>query len=214
MIYKFDVLKELFAKIDKELKEEVSVFVIGGAVLLYHGIGKEYTKDIDLVFKDNIQFENYRNALHKLGFVTVRKPITHDELNIFEMLEKNEFRFDLFVNTVVEKFCLSDDMVKRSEKVLKLNFLKVHICSKEDIVLFKSLSPDRQNDIEDSVDLIKRGIDWDIINNELKVQHDSCNDKEKGKRLVWYFIERIHDLESKGLTVPIKDKVKDFYDKL
>ena len=130
------------------------------------------------------------------------------------MLEKGEFRFDLFVSIVCEGFCLSKEIINRSKKVLSLNYLGVHICSMEDIVLFKSLSPDRINDIEDSIDLIKRGIDWNIIYKELVVQTNICVDKTKRKHLVWYFIERIHDLESRKVLVPIKGKVNTLYDSI
>lgn len=214
MIYKFEVLKDLFESIDNQLTEKVSVFIIGGAALLHYGIGKGYTKDIDLIFEDTTQFENYKSALHKLGFITVRKPLTHDKLNIYEMLEKGEFRFDLFVNIVVNRFCLSKDMVKRSENVLNLKYLSVNICSKEDIVIFKSQSPDRENDVEDSIDLIKRGIDWGIIFQELQVQTHICGGNKKGKDLVFWFIARMDDLEKKGINVSIKKKIEDFYDSL
>ncbi|MBU1198479.1 MAG: hypothetical protein KKF46_08220 [Nanoarchaeota archaeon] len=214
MIYKFEDLKELFEKINEKLDEKVSLFIIGGAALLHHGVGKGYTKDVDVVFENNKQFESYKNALEKLGFTIMRKPLTFDKLDIFAMLEKDEFRFDLFVKTVIKGFCLSKGMIERSEKVLELKFLKVHICSKEDIVIFKSLSPDRQNDVEDSIDLIKRGVDWNIIYDELKVQAELCDDKKRRKELIWYFIERINDLESRNVSVPVKGKVFELFDQL
>ena len=154
-----------------------------------------------------------RRFLTKLGFKTRSKPISHDKLDIFEMLENDDFRFDLFVNTVVGGFSLSKEMAKRSQNILGLKYLTAFVCSKEDIVLFKSLSPDRQNDIEDSLDLIKRGIEWNIIYQELLIQLSICNPK-RGKELVWYFIERIHDLERKGAVVPIKAKIEQVYDKI
>ena len=214
MIYKFDNLKSLFEEIDKKLKTKTSIYIIGGAALLHYGVGKGYTKDIDIVFNNKTQFESYRDALHELDFMTAYKPKNFEKLEIFEMLEKGEFRFDLFVNTVVNYFCLSDNMINRSIEVLNLNFLKVNICSKEDIVLFKSLSPDRENDIEDSIDLIKRGINWKIIYNELKNQYKICNNSKKSRDMVWYFIERIHDLEKRKITVSIKKEVNNFYDSI
>jgi len=47
-----------------------------------------------------------------LGFKTRSKPISHDKLDIFEMLENDDFRFDLFVNTVVGGFSLSKEMAR------------------------------------------------------------------------------------------------------
>lgn len=214
MISKYNQIENLFRKIDTNLKNKTSIFIIGGAALLHYGIGKGYTKDIDIVFEDINQFESFSSALKDSGFIVKRKPLTHNKLEIFEMLEKGEFRFDLFVNIICKGFSLSKETIKRAKKILSLNYLEVYICSMEDIVLFKSLSPDRINDIEDSVDLIKRGIDWDIIYNELVVQTNICIDKTKRKHLVWYFIERIHDLESRKVLVPIKSKVTNLYDSL
>lgn len=214
MIYKFEQLKELFEKINGKLDEKVSIFVIGGAALLHHNIGKGYTKDIDIVFEDSKQFENYKKALEKLGSITIHKPLNFDKLDIFAMLEKDEFRFDLFVKTVIRGFCLSGDMLKRSKKIFELKFLNVHICSKEDIVIFKSLSPDRQNDIEDSINLIKRGIDWKIVYQELTVQAGICDDEKRRRELIYYFFERIKDLESRGVVVPIKNKVWELLNQL
>jgi hypothetical protein len=214
MISEYNQIEILFKKIDTHLKNKTSVFIIGGAALLHYGIGKGYTKDIDIVFEDINHFESFSSALKENDYIIKRKPLTHDRLDIFEMLEKGEFRFDLFVNSVCKGFSLSKEMVKRAKKVLSLDYLEVYICSMEDIVLFKSLSPDRMNDIEDSIGLIKRGIDWNIIYNELIVQTNICVDKTKKKHLVWYFIERIQDLENRKVLVPIKSKVINLYNKL
>ena len=48
MITKFTQIEGLFEEISKELQTKVHCFVLGGAMLLYHGM-KSVTKDIDLV---------------------------------------------------------------------------------------------------------------------------------------------------------------------
>jgi hypothetical protein len=214
MISKFEEIIEMFGKISERLTARIDIFVIGGAALMHYGLGKGYTKDIDIVLKAQDDLKVLSGALKRQGFVVKRKPLHHDPLEIYEMLEKDGFRFDLFVKRVVGDFVLSDTMAARATKILSLHNLNVHICSKEDIVIFKSVSPNRQNDVEDSIDLIKRGVDWDVIYGELLVQIEECNDKGKAKRLVWYFIERVNDLEGKGAIVPIKRKVIDLYNSL
>ena len=214
MISKFEEIQLLFKEINARLNKKIFSVIIGGAALLHHGVGKGYTKDIDLVFENEAQFYEFRDVLVKLGFIAKARPISHEKLEIFEMLEKQEFRFDLFVNTVCNGFCLSKNMIERAKTAIEFDKMTIKICSKEDIVLFKSLSPGRQNDIEDSVDLIKRGIDWNIIYDELVHQTNICKDTKKKKEQVYYFIERMADLEERDIKIPISNKITKFYNSL
>lgn len=212
MISKYEEITNLFQQIDASLKKQVNVFIIGGAALLHYGVGKGYTKDIDVVINSEEEYNALSQALKIQGFTTKRKPLSHDKLEIFEMLEKGNFRFDLFVKRVVGYFCLSDPMMEKAELVQKLKKLQVYVCSKEDIVVFKSISPDRPNDIEDSIDLMKRGVNWDTIYRELLVQTEICGNEKRARELIYYFLERIHDLELKGAKVPIKGRVEKLFD--
>ncbi|HZX44184.1 MAG TPA: hypothetical protein VFF28_00725 [Candidatus Nanoarchaeia archaeon] len=63
MIYKFEALNELFKQIDGQLSGKVSLFILGGAALLHYGVGKGYTKDIDIVFDNYNQFVVFKHAL-------------------------------------------------------------------------------------------------------------------------------------------------------
>ena len=55
MIFKFEQLDEVFSEIDNLLNEKVHFYVIGGAVMLYHGL-KVGTKDVDIVVYSQKEF--------------------------------------------------------------------------------------------------------------------------------------------------------------
>ena len=213
MISQFEELIKVLKEIDAQLDSSISVFIIGGAALLHYGVGKGYTKDIDIIIDNPKDCEKYIATLKKLNFKTKIKPSTHNQLEMCEMLERKEVRFDVFLKVVCNGFSLSESMEKRAEKIVQLEKLTAYVCSKEDIVLFKSLTTDRPNDIEDSVDLIKRGINWKTLSNELQLQAD-ISDSNKRKRMVWYFIERLQDLKEKGVIIHIEEEINEFYNKL
>ncbi len=100
-------------------------------------------------------------------------------------------------------------MIKRSDVVQKLKNIIVHKCSNEDIFLFKSMT-ERPGDLEDCIELIKKGLDWTIIANEL------INQIKNNGEDVWitWVGERFDELIEKGLTIPIIkdiDKLRDDY---
>ncbi|MCK5031431.1 MAG: hypothetical protein KAR64_08190 [Thermoplasmatales archaeon] len=69
MISEFKQLEKLFHEIDKQLKTDVNIYVIGGVVLLYHGL-KPATKDIDVLFKNQYGCADFFNAITELGYET------------------------------------------------------------------------------------------------------------------------------------------------
>jgi hypothetical protein len=87
------------------------------------------------------------------------------EVNI--ILEKGDFRFDLFLQKVFRKISLTDEMKNRAVQILTMKHLDVFLCSNEDIFIFKSITV-REGDLEDCITLAKRGINWDIILKEIQ----------------------------------------------
>ena len=67
MISAFKEIEGLFTEIDTAIMRTEELFVIGGAVLLFHGL-KTATKDIDLVVETKAEFLALEKALHDLGF--------------------------------------------------------------------------------------------------------------------------------------------------
>ncbi len=124
-------------------------------------------------------------------------------MNISQVLEREDFRIDLFQTNVCGKFSVTDSMVKRGREYLILDRLMVYLCSNEDVFLFKTMT-ERSGDIEDCISLAKRGVEWEIILDELKNQ---IKISEKNVWITWVG-ERLYILADEGLYIPILEKVE------
>lgn len=201
MISEFKHIEAMFKEIDKELRDKIKVYTIGGAVLMHEGI-KPATKDIDMIVETEKDFIALQRCLERLDFKlkVSGKPYSH--MNISQIFQKGDFRIDLFHKKVCGKFSLSKRMIKRAKEVLGLSNIKIFFCANEDIFVFKTMT-EREGDIEDCISLSKKGIDWGIIIDELKGQlQESKND-------LWitWIGERLDILEKKGLVIPIKKDI-------
>lgn len=92
--------------------------------------------------------------------------------------------------------------------------MTLSILSLEDIFVFKSITQ-REGDIEDSSEIVKKGIDWNIILKEITGQINHSNIE------VWitFLNERLDVLDERySIKSPIKKQTqkltKQFYDKL
>jgi len=124
-------------------------------------------------------------------------------MNISQVLEREDFRIDLFQTSVCGKFSVTDSMAGRSREYLVMGRLAVHFCSNEDVFLFKTMT-ERSGDIEDCISLAKRGIEWEIILAELK------NQIRLSGQNVWitWVGERLDILADEGLYIPILGEVE------
>ena len=208
MILKFKQLEKLFHEIDKQLGTEVNIYVIGGAVLLYHGL-KPATKDVDIITADECNYAAFENALKSINFKP-KKPIgIYKKLNLGAILERDDYRIDVFNKTVCKMLTLSDGMKKRANEIINHKNLKVYLCSNEDIFIFKSLT-EREGDLEDNISLVQHGINWNIVLEEIILQ---INTSGQDVWITWIG-ERFDTLEEKGINIPImKDvnKLRDEY---
>ncbi len=203
MISNFESIQNQFNELNKFLKAKVDLYVIGGAVLLYHGL-KPATKDIDIVVDTEKEFRSLEKALKESGFELKIPGLEYKHMDLNQIFVKGDMRIDLFQRTVCSRFFLSDSMKKRAIKVLDQKDITVNLCSKEDIFLFKTMT-DREGDIEDCIALSQRGLEWESIVSELRNQA-----KETGHE-VWitWVAERLEILEEKGVPLPkpIMEKV-------
>lgn len=126
-------------------------------------------------------------------------------MNISQVLEREDFRIDLFQKTVCWKFSVTNSMAKRAREYLILERLAVYLYSNEDVFLFKTMT-ERSGDIEDCISLAKRGVEWEIILDELK------NQIRLSGQNIWitWVGERLGILADEGLYIPILGEVERF----
>lgn len=202
MISKFEDLNKLFEDIDNNISEKVHFYVIGGAMLLYHGL-KESTKDVDIVVDNEKEFLLIQRTLKKLNFVIKVPTFEYKRVNLSQIFIQEDFRIDLFHKLACKGFQLTDTMKKRALKIVELKHLMVSLCSNEDVFLFKTFT-EREADITDCLSLAqKKKIDWNIILEEVKRQIKKSGNK------VWitWVGERLDILEERDLEIPIMKEI-------
>lgn len=99
-------------------------------------------------------------------------------------------------------------MKERAKTILQLPKLTISLCSNEDIFLFKTLT-EREGDLEDCISLAQKGLRWENILKELKVQIS------ESKRPVWLTLvgERLDILEERGLVIPFMKELNEMREK-
>ena len=202
MISKFDELSRLFDEIDDHLTEDVHFYVIGGAMLMYHGL-KDATKDIDIIVDHETEFDQVQKTLKKLKFTTRVPTNEYKKVDLSQIFVRDDFRIDLFHKVVCKGFELSAAMKKRATRIAKLKHLAVWLCSNEDVLLFKTFT-EREGDISDCLSLARqKSLDWGAILEEIEHQIQTSGNK------VWitWIGERLDILEERGLQIPIMKEV-------
>lgn len=211
MISDFKQIEELFKEINEKLTKKVEVYIIGGAALLFERL-KPATKDIDLIIKDEKEFDIFSKTLISINFKEEKPSVVYNKM-VDTIMIREDYRIDVFLNKVCKKFSLSTNMIKRSNEILNLKNISIKKCSNEDIFLFKSMT-DRPGDLDDCIELVKKELNWIEIKNEIIYQI-----KVNGED-VWitYIAQTLDELINKGLTIPIIkeiDKMRnDYFNKL
>jgi len=193
----------LFIAIGKRLKKKITVYAIGGTAMMFLGL-KESTLDIDLVFENIQDRQDFIEALKSLGYSYLDARVVYRKKeNIPEMLTLGDERFDLFMGDVVY-FRFSENMQKRASMLNEFgeNFL-LKIANPLDIFLMKCAT-DRLKDLDDAKNILtKAKIDWDILIEEANYQF------KIGKKAaifeLGYFLEKLE----KKFKLNIPKKVQD-----
>lgn len=201
MISTFKEYTKLFEEIDAKINQDITIYVIGGAVMLYYDL-KTATKDIDLVVQSSKEFQELNRIFKASKFVTKIPEKEYENFDLSQIYERSDIRIDLFENTVCKGFALTESMKKRAKEVLKLQHISVKLCSTTDIFMFKTFT-ERDGDIQDCIALAKLGIEWSDMLDEINAQI------ALSKKPVWitYIGERLDLLVDKELEIPIMKEI-------
>jgi hypothetical protein len=198
----FNQIYDAFEEIDNCITKKIDIYLIGGAVLLYHG-AKQGTKDIDLIVNSKEEYEQLINTLKKNDFTLEKPTREYHKLNLENILIKDNYRFDIFNKIVCNNLFLSENMIKRAKLIKEYKNIRLFTCSLEDILVFKSIT-DRDGDIDDCQAIARKKPNWDIILKEIIEQ------TEKSGNDVWitWFEERLNLLEDRGVNIPILKDIR------
>lgn len=161
--------EEMLIAIGNILSKRLQVYAIGGTAMMLRGI-KNSTLDIDLVFNNKTDREEFMNALRKLGAKESDVTLVYGlKNNTPLMLEFNNCRFDMFMNKIITS-TFSDAMKERAKHTHEFGNLIIKVADLNDILIMKSATS-REKDIDDIVAISnKNHIDWEIIVDEAKEQ--------------------------------------------
>jgi hypothetical protein len=174
--------------------------MIGGCALSFKGL-KLATKDIDIIVTSKEDFSIFDNSMKENGFSLDSDRESDFYLTALAVYRKEESRIDVFLKQVGKMLFLSENMIKRSNKYKEYGNLIVYLVSNEDIFLFKAMTS-REGDIADCDRIMKEGINYNIIYDEIVEQ------SKAGKKWFFWVYESLCRLEDfNGRKTPIKKKV-------
>lgn len=194
-------LNDWLKNISKRVDRVIRIYLIGGCALSFKEL-KERTKDIDIIVTSQEDFDVFNDAIQKSGF-SLRTDL-EDEFYLTALAvytKEDDSRIDVFLKQVGKMLILTQSMIKRAKLHGGYGNLDIYLISNEDIFLFKSRSS-RQGDIEDSDKLVKMGLDYDIVYNEIIEQSKFGN-----KWFFWVYESLCKLEEHNNIRLPIKDRV-------
>lgn len=181
-------LETEFKKLNDRLPEHVDLYLIGGGAMSFQNL-KVATKDIDVVLRSTRELELTKNALLSLGYFMPCIRGAYAKMNTSAILENSDgFRWDLFVQVVCNGLQLSESMVKRSIELFSLEKISVYMLAPEDIFVFKSVTS-RDRDREDMYTLFTRGLDFEIIRDEILWQ----NEQDRSFAWIAFFFDGLEE---------------------
>ena len=193
-------LDNLLVKIGSKIKKQIKIYMIGGCALSFKGL-KLSTKDIDVIITSKEDFQVFDNSMRENGFKSDSDRENDFYATALAVYRKDESRIDVFLKQVGKMLFLSESMIKRAKECKTYGNLIVYLVSNEDIFLFKVMTS-REGDVYDRDRLIKEGIDYKIVYNEIVEQSKS------GKKWFFWVYESLCRLENHNkIKTLMKNKV-------
>jgi len=129
--------QKLLLNAARKLKKKITAYAIGGTAMMVLGF-KDFTLDIDLVFKNKKDKDTFKEAIKSIGYQDINPiQVYGKKKNQPEMLTLGDERFDLFVVRVIY-FIFSDSMQKRAKQIHQFDKnLILKIADPHDIILMK-----------------------------------------------------------------------------
>ncbi|MEK6816617.1 MAG: DUF6036 family nucleotidyltransferase, partial [Nanoarchaeota archaeon] len=162
--------QKLLVAISEKLRKKVTVYAVGGTAMMLLGI-KDATLDIDLVFDNEKDRDEFKKAAKSIGYKEMDAvKVYGTKENRPDMMTLGDERFDMFLDKVIS-FHFSKEMKKRAVKMHQFgDSLMLKVADPHDIILMKCAT-DRAKDRDDARKIANtKDIDWNIIIEEAKSQ--------------------------------------------
>ena len=189
--------EELFRLIADYLDKTLECLAIGGTAMMLSG-SKDATKDIDLVFINEKDRNDFVAAAKSLGYESMESSMLYGKKeNQPVVLKRLEHRFDLFTREIIS-FTFSAGMEKRAVSTHEFGSnLILKVADPHDIILLKSAT-DRVKDKDDIRSILQNSkIDWDVI-----VEESGMQIKLGNSRSVFDLLGSFLVLKNAGVDIP------------
>jgi hypothetical protein len=170
-------IEEFLEELDGWLSAQIRVYLLGGSAMTARGL-KDQTEDIDLALGVAKEFDHVYETLVERGFEVSAEPTApFDDIGTTVELHHPErgVQVDLFERQVVGKVWVTERMHERAEAFWRGEHATAYLLADEDMFLFKAVSAGdigsgRRRDIEDMRIYAQRGLDFELILEEIDEQ--------------------------------------------
>ncbi len=169
---------QLFTLLANTITKDISVYAFGGTAMMFYGF-KDETKDIDLLFEQEGERQEFVQALYLLGYREtspggIYLPEKLRDPHAPLMYRREDSRFDLFVKKIFKTLLspkMKEDLFAIHEFKSR-HILNIKVLRTEQIVLLKAVT-ERQNDFDDIKTIVQKDthFDWQYLLDEVVWQY-------------------------------------------
>jgi hypothetical protein len=165
--------EELLITIARKIRKQMTIYAIGGTAMMFLAL-KNTTKDIDLVFLDDKDRQEFKRAAEELGYTFYDPILTYGSKENKPIMltrgKQREERLDLFTKEII-LFTFTEEMASRATATHEFyRNLIIKIADPHDLIILKCAT-DREKDREDIIEIItKTQVNWNTVIEEAKNQ--------------------------------------------